>query len=162
MVPQPAAAPDPIAAELHRLAVATAALDSVIARRLGVSPTEYVALKHVMAEDGRIGPGRLARLLGMTPGSATVLVDRLEAAGHVRRVRHDADRRRVVLRTSAATERRVTRALAPLVAEVGELGAALDAAERAAVHRFLGALADRYAAHAEAGDPSRPARRPGA
>jgi DNA-binding MarR family transcriptional regulator len=138
-----------IAVQLHRLAVATAAVDSLIARRLGVSPTEYVALKHVMAASEPIGPVRLARLLGMTSGSATALVDRLEADGHVVRVKHEQDRRRVVLQASPATLRGVTRELAPLAAEVNELSSTFDHAERAAVQRFLALLATRYADHAD-------------
>lgn len=141
-----------LAGLLHELAVAMSALDSRIARRLGLSPTEYVAMKHVMAGASvgePIGPARLARLLGMSTGSVTALVDRLEGAGHVRRVRHDADRRRVVLTASPATVRRVGRELTPLAADVTELGGTFDTAERAVIHRFLADLTTRYAAHAE-------------
>ena len=145
---QPAAGPDEIAEQLHRLAAATAAVDSLIAQRIGLSSTEYVALKHVLAAAEPIGPGRLARLLGITSGSATALVDRLESDGHVIRVRHGQDRRRVVLQASPATVRAVTRELAPLVTEVTAVSSSFGDAELVAIHRFLSLLVTRYAGHA--------------
>jgi DNA-binding MarR family transcriptional regulator len=151
---QPVGGTGEIAVQLHRLAVATAAVDSLIAHRLGVSSTEYVALKHVLAAAEPIGPGRLARLLGMTSGSATALVDRLEAEGHLVRVRHGQDRRRVVLQASPATVSSVTRELAPLVADVTELSSSFDGAQLTAIHRFLALLATRYADHAADPDPA--------
>jgi DNA-binding MarR family transcriptional regulator len=143
-----------IARQLHQFAVAIAAVDSLIARRLEVSPTEYTALKHVMAAAEPIGPGRLARLLGMTSGSATVLVDRLEANGHLLRTRHGQDRRRVVLEVAPSTARKVSQELAPLVAEVVQVSALFEVQEQAVVHRFLGLLVTRYAAHAEDPGPT--------
>ncbi|MDM7890542.1 MarR family winged helix-turn-helix transcriptional regulator [Curtobacterium caseinilyticum] len=47
-----------------------------------------------------LSPAQLARQIGMTSGATSVLVDRLEAAGHVTRHRESADRRRVTLRTT--------------------------------------------------------------
>ena len=47
-----------------------------------------------------VSPARLARQIGMTIGATSVLIDRLESAGHVTRHRESADRRRVTLRTT--------------------------------------------------------------
>lgn len=47
--------------------------------------------------------GALSEAVELTPPSTTALVDRLEAAGHVRRVRSAEDRRRVTLDLSDAT-----------------------------------------------------------
>ena len=41
--------------------------------------------------------GELATAMGLSPGAITTLVDRLEQDGFVRRVRDDADRRRVLV-----------------------------------------------------------------
>jgi DNA-binding MarR family transcriptional regulator len=44
-----------------------------------------------------MSPGRLGEELGLTSASVTALLDRLEQAGHVHRVRDQHDRRRVTL-----------------------------------------------------------------
>jgi hypothetical protein len=50
-------------------------------------------------ERGPVTTGRIADLTGLTTGSATRLVDRLERAGYVTRERDPADRRRVLVTT---------------------------------------------------------------
>jgi hypothetical protein len=51
------------------------------------------------AESGTpLSPAQLSRLLGMTTGATTILLNRLETAGHIRRSRESTDRRRVTLR----------------------------------------------------------------
>ncbi|PRX99551.1 MarR family winged helix-turn-helix transcriptional regulator [Allonocardiopsis opalescens] len=50
-------------------------------------------------------PGRLGSALRLPSASVTALVDRLERAGHVRRVRDTGDRRRVLLVPSPAARR---------------------------------------------------------
>ncbi|MFC5290108.1 MarR family winged helix-turn-helix transcriptional regulator [Actinokineospora guangxiensis] len=75
-------------------------------RSHGLQRTDAEALLLVVdaERDGEpLGPSRLARGLGISTASATVLVDRLVAAGHVRRHLDPADRRRVTLAVSAAT-----------------------------------------------------------
>jgi len=43
-------------------------------------------------------PGSLAEALGLTSGSITVMLDRLESAGYVERAADPADRRRLLRR----------------------------------------------------------------
>ena len=50
-------------------------------------------------------PGRLAKALRLPSASVTAVIDRLEQAGHVRRVRDTKDRRRVLLKPTAAALR---------------------------------------------------------
>jgi MarR family transcriptional regulator, organic hydroperoxide resistance regulator len=53
-------------------------------------------------ERGRpLTPARLAERLALTPGATSILLGRLEQAGHVERTREDADRRIVTLRSTA-------------------------------------------------------------
>jgi DNA-binding MarR family transcriptional regulator len=61
-----------------------------LARRLGLGVT------YVIAWHGVAGAGRVGDRLGMRSASATALVDRLEAAGHVQRQPHPSDRRRLL------------------------------------------------------------------
>jgi len=49
----------------------------------------------IIDQHGRMTAGELARESGLSSGAITTLLDRLERAGYVRRVRDDEDRRRV-------------------------------------------------------------------
>ena len=48
----------------------------------------------LLSERGPMGGAELARRLGISSAATTVLVDRLERAGHFERVRDTGDRRR--------------------------------------------------------------------
>jgi len=76
---------------------AQAALFSqAVADRLGLAGSDVECLD-ILEQEGRLTVGRLAELTGLTTGSATRMVDRLEQAGYVRRVPDPADRRRVLV-----------------------------------------------------------------
>ncbi|MEU4171435.1 MarR family winged helix-turn-helix transcriptional regulator [Streptomyces sp. NPDC026665] len=72
-----------------------------LARRLagatGLHVTDIQALDAIVDAPVPLTPGRLGRQLGLTSGSVTACLDRLEKAGHVKRVRETADRRVVHL-----------------------------------------------------------------
>lgn len=83
--------------------LASAELNQHLAAWTGLPTTDANALGNVVwaAESGDpLSPARLARRIGMTSGATTVLLNRLEAAGHVVRTRESTDRRRVTLRPS--------------------------------------------------------------
>ncbi|WP_406723835.1 MarR family transcriptional regulator [Streptomyces sp. GD-15H] len=68
------------------------------AQAQGLHLTDVQALVAILDADpdeGPMTPGRLRRQLDLTSGAVTACVDRLEKAGHIRRVRA-ADDRRVV------------------------------------------------------------------
>jgi DNA-binding MarR family transcriptional regulator len=71
-----------------------ALFSQAVAEKLGLAGTDVECLE-VLLEEGRLTVGRLAELTGLTSGSATRMVDRLEQAGFVHRVPDPADRRRV-------------------------------------------------------------------
>ena len=51
----------------------------------------------MLSETGPITAGELGRRVGLTTGSVTALVDRLESAGYVKRERHPKDRRSIMI-----------------------------------------------------------------
>lgn len=108
-----------------------------LARRLGLGATDVQALQH-LATGVPMGPVDLAHALKIRSASATVLVDRLEAAGHVRRDRHPSDGRRITLVVAEAARAEVRAALAPLVDAVTRLTAELAPGEAEVVAKFLG------------------------
>jgi DNA-binding MarR family transcriptional regulator len=67
-----------------------------VAERLGLAGIDVDSLD-VLLTEGRVTVGRLAELTGLTTGSATRMVDRLEQAGFVHRVADPTDRRRVLV-----------------------------------------------------------------
>jgi DNA-binding MarR family transcriptional regulator len=83
---------------VSRRSMASAALFSqAVADRLGLHPTDLQCLNVLTLEDGPVPTSRVAALTGLTIGSATRLVDRLERAGYVVRRRDERDRRRVMV-----------------------------------------------------------------
>ena len=67
-------------------------LNRAVASRMELNATDIETLG-VLAVLGATNPTRLASLLAMGTGSMTLVIDRLERAGFVRRVRDTKDRR---------------------------------------------------------------------
>jgi DNA-binding MarR family transcriptional regulator len=61
---------------------------------LGGSDSQFLGL---LALNGPMTPGRLAEMSGLTTGTVTGVIDRLEAGGFVRRERDPDDRRKVIV-----------------------------------------------------------------
>src|SRR3954465_2763702 len=88
---------------LPRLPVELDAVGQRFASMHGLGRTDVRALVAIMdaARGGAsLTAGGLGSAVDLSSASVTALVDRLERAGHARRVRDDADRRRVVLEMS--------------------------------------------------------------
>jgi DNA-binding MarR family transcriptional regulator len=72
----------------------------VLAARVGLGVTETQAISYLTVFGDR-GQTELAADLGITSGSSTALVDRLERRGIAERYAHPSDRRRVLVRLTA-------------------------------------------------------------
>lgn len=70
---------------------------NALGRKLGLNITDGQCLSILGIKGGRLTPGELARYTGLTTGSVTAMLDRLERAGYVRRVPNPADRRSVIV-----------------------------------------------------------------
>lgn len=112
-------------------------VDRTVTRLMGLGHTETQALELLLESPSGMGPVELGNALGIRSASATALVDRLEAAGHVRRHRHPTDRRRQVVRPTDTARRDVLGVLAPLLADVDALAAELSPTEAVVVERYL-------------------------
>jgi DNA-binding MarR family transcriptional regulator len=73
--------------------------DGIASEILGLNRTDMLCLD-IVSRSGRVTAGELAREANLTSGGVTAVVDRLERAGYLRRVRDDEDRRRVWLETT--------------------------------------------------------------
>lgn len=91
-----------------RLFIAGSSLFSQrVAEKLGLHPTDMQFL-NLLELLGPMTPGVLAQCSGLSSGGVTVVLDRLEKAGYVRRSSNPADRRSVLVSLVAARQKRVT------------------------------------------------------
>ena len=112
-----------------------------LARRLGVGVTDAVALDHVLSSADGLGPTELGQRLNMRSASATTLVDRLHAAGHVSRIPHPSDRRRqTVVGTDKAYDE-ISTALRPLIDGIEQAAGRLTPEQAAVTIGFLDEVA---------------------
>ncbi len=117
---------------LTRVAEQTA---PAVARRAALTHNELRALEHLM--DQPMGPGELARVLGVSSAAASGIIDRLEARGHAERTAHASDGRRTSVAVSASGREEMLGHLMPMFRELAELDAGLTEADRAVVDRYL-------------------------
>ena len=93
---------DQIGAELDELRRAGDQLDEAVALQFGLNRTDLRCLG-ILYRRGRVTAGELAEESGLTPGAITTVLDRLEKGGYANRVADPADRRRVLVVSTAAT-----------------------------------------------------------
>jgi len=116
--------------------------------RMSLSSNELRAVRFVL-DRGRSGepatPGGLAAYLGVTTASTTVILDRLVAAGHLRRVPNPADRRSKTLVATEHARQEAHAHLAATHARMRAAAAAVPEEARPAVVDFLRALTEAMA-----------------
>jgi DNA-binding MarR family transcriptional regulator len=103
-------------------------------------PTDLNALLAVMQAD-RAGmpltPGRLGQQLDLSSGATTAVIDRMERAGHVRRIRDERDRRRVTLHYGDAASAVGSAYFGPLGSRMDKLLSGYSADELNVIRRFI-------------------------
>lgn len=89
--------------ESRRHYAAYVLLNQAIAASLDLHPTDVQVLSLLAMEDRPQPVGVIAAITGLTTGSATRVVDRLERAGHARRVADPDDGRKVLVELGETT-----------------------------------------------------------
>ena len=110
------------------------------ARAQGLPLTDVQALIAVLDNDedaGPMTPGRLRKQLNLTSGAMTACLDRLEKAGHLRRVRAADDRRVVHLYYAEAAKEVARDYFRPLARSTDAARGRFTAEELRVVVRFL-------------------------
>ncbi|MFG2130525.1 MarR family winged helix-turn-helix transcriptional regulator [Streptomyces sp. NPDC048751] len=113
------------------------------AQRNGMHPTDVralIALMDARRAEEEMTAGRLGAALGLNSAGTTALVDRLERAGHVRRVRAEGDRRKVLIEVDERAVELGQAFFGPLIGRVVELVRGYDEREVAAIRGFLGGV----------------------
>jgi DNA-binding MarR family transcriptional regulator len=81
----------------REMSALTVMFHSRVAEQMGLSATDEKCLDLAMRAEGPLTAGRIAELSGLSTGAVTGVIDRLERAGYVRRVRDPHDRRKVLV-----------------------------------------------------------------
>lgn len=121
-----------------------------IANQLHLGLNDVAALEHLVRR-GDLGPADIASLLGITTASATVLIDRLETAGHVERRPHSRDRRRKQLVVTQHAQDEMFRALQPLFDMHRGIDQHYSADEQAIIASYLGHVSQHYEEYVHGG-----------
>jgi DNA-binding MarR family transcriptional regulator len=136
-----------IAASLGRamvdLQAAIDAEDQALADHLAIHRTDLRALDLVFRH-GPLPAGRLAGMLGLTPGSVTALVDRLVKIDYVCRQPDPAHGRRVLIALTPRSAKLVTDLLGDRISAANAELAQFSDAELSAIRRFLLASTERH------------------
>jgi MarR family transcriptional regulator, organic hydroperoxide resistance regulator len=93
--------------EVRAFIAGSSLFSAQVAEKLGLHPTDLQFL-NVLDLYGPLTPGELAKLSGLTTGGVTVVLNRLEKSGYVRRKTNAADRRSVTIEIIPSRRRKVT------------------------------------------------------
>ncbi|MGE7623899.1 MarR family winged helix-turn-helix transcriptional regulator [Viridibacillus sp. NPDC096237] len=108
-----------------------------VAASLGLYNMDFKSLD-ILRETGPITAGELSKKTGLTTGSITALVDRLEKIGYVRRQNDPKDRRRVIIVPEYESKEEVRNTYEPLHKAMLELASSYTPEELALISQFIG------------------------
>ncbi len=107
-----------------------------VAERVGFHLTDMQCM-NLLDLLGPVTPGKLAECTGLTTGGVTVMLDRLEKAGFVRRERNPNDRRSVLVQVNPRKLRKVNALYAGINEGLGAFLADTPEAELESVLKFF-------------------------
>ncbi len=125
-----------VAMETYQAAVDD--FDREVARLLGVNETDVRCLEILIQEEpDSATPRLLADRLGLTTGSVTTMLDRLERAGYITRSPHPTDKRRLIVRATDFVTHRAFELIMPMVQESNTMLGRYGTAELDLITDFL-------------------------
>jgi len=111
-----------------------------IAEKMGLSATDHKALDLASRATGPLTAGEIAKLTGLSTGAVTGVIDRLERAGFVRRVRDARDRRKVLVEVLPVDEDKVAPLFESALVITRKVLEKFTPAEREAIERYQNEL----------------------
>jgi MarR family transcriptional regulator, organic hydroperoxide resistance regulator len=84
--------------EVRRFIAGAILFNQQIAEQLGMNASDMQCLHMLLLNGSAMKPGELGRCCGLSSGGVTVVLDRLEKAGYIRRDANPDDRRSVIVR----------------------------------------------------------------
>lgn len=92
--------------------------DRELARLLGVNETDLRCLEILLTVE-ELTPRELSRQLGLTTGSVTTMLDRLEKLAYLTRTPHPTDRRKTLIRATPEAGQRAYGLIGPFIEDAG-------------------------------------------
>ena len=131
---------------LRRVSAQSVLLSDAVADQVGLNSTDLECLDLLFLA-GPTTAGQLARHTGLTTGSTTAVIDRLERNGLVRRAHDSKDRRRVLVEVLPEALARIQPLYGPLAAAMERLHRGYSMRELSVVVDYLSRAADISAQH---------------
>jgi DNA-binding MarR family transcriptional regulator len=122
--------------EVREQQIAYDRFSDAVAGFLGVNRTDLRCLD-IVSMRGTQTAGDLARTMGLSSGAVTAMLDRLEKAGFVRRVRDTADRRRVLIELTELLTEKAGAVYGPFIEATEPMFARFTDADLEVLHAFL-------------------------
>ncbi|MET9913773.1 MarR family transcriptional regulator [Streptomyces sp. NPDC006476] len=116
-------------------------LHQAIAERFGLNPTDMKCVDLARSEE-RLTAGRLAEITGMSTSATTAVLDRMEKAGFIERVRDPHDRRKVIVVSTGRREQELSAAFAPLKDVMTAVLESYDDEQLELIAEFVGRVND--------------------
>lgn len=110
----------PLVTEIRKFIAGTIFFNQRVADRFRLNLTDTQCL-NVLELAGSATPGQLAAQTGLTTGGVTVVLDRLEKAGFVKREPNPEDRRSVIVRTVPEATAKIQAMYVQINRELGQL-----------------------------------------
>lgn len=114
-----------------------------LARRLAVDAAGLATMERLVRE-GPATPTEIAHRLGISTATTTLVLDRLEAAGHVTRSRHPTDGRKTIVTAAPSSAEAAYGHVEPLTSGIDRVSAELSDIERSHVGAFLARINEVY------------------
>ncbi len=130
-----------ITVALRRSIVSAVLFNQQVASRLGISAGENQFL-HLLELYGPLSPGQLATFTGLSSGTVTGVLDRLEQGGFVRRDHDLTDRRKIVITAEADRMADIAPMFAGQAHNLTEILGGYQPSELTTIAGFLSRLAD--------------------
>lgn len=124
----------------RQLSQATVFFHEQIAEHVGLSATDHKCLDLAVQAERPLTAGQIAELSGLSTGAVTGVIDRLERAGFVRRVRDPHDRRKVLVEVSRTSLTRYGDAYDGLSAALRDALTGYSEGELKAIEGFVQAM----------------------
>jgi DNA-binding MarR family transcriptional regulator len=96
--PAEAALFESLGIEVRRFIAGAILFNQKVAEQLGMNATDMQCLHMLLLNGSAMRPSELGRCCGLSSGGVTVVLDRLEKAGYIRREDNPEDRRSVIVR----------------------------------------------------------------
>ncbi|MED4631546.1 MarR family transcriptional regulator [Peribacillus frigoritolerans] len=125
-----------LAHRLQRYGMRSVLFQQNMAQKIGVSHTDLKSAE-ILNETGPITAGELSKITGLSTGSVTALINRLEKSGYVKRERDQLDGRKVMIMPIPERQEQIKSHYQSLSMATKELCSAYNEQELILINQFV-------------------------